>query len=153
MRLYLIRHGDALPAPMDAERPLSPKGEADTKKVAKFLKKMDIQIRDIFHSGLKRAERTAEIIAEILDSNCLLVKKNSLAPNDSVLPIVEEIAQRTDDLMIAGHMPYLSNLFSKLLVGAEDKDLIEFKKNAVVLLQRDESNTWRLTWYVTPKLL
>jgi broad specificity phosphatase PhoE len=37
MRLYIMRHGEAVQAGPDAVRPLTPKGRADTVKVAKFL--------------------------------------------------------------------------------------------------------------------
>ena len=153
MRLYLIRHGDAAPAANDSERALSPKGQSEIRKVAKFLKNLNVQVPDLFHSGLKRAEQTAEIIAEVLDSGCLLVKKDSLAPNDSVLPIAKELMTREKDLAIAGHMPHLSSLFAELLIGAQNKDMIEFKKGAVVCLERDTSQTWRIRWFVTPKIL
>ena len=153
MRLYLIRHGDASPAANDNGRSLSPKGQNEMRKVAKFLKSADIRITEIFHSGLRRAEQTAAIIAETLDTDCHLVKKDLLAPNDSATLITEELIKRTKDLVIVGHMPHLSNLFAQLLTGSQDKDLIEFKKGAVVCLERDESQIWRIKWFVIPKIL
>ncbi len=152
MRVYLVRHGDALPGPVDAERELSPKGFDDMKKVAKFLKSAGVKVPIIFHSGLKRALQTAEIISKTLGGGCRLAQKKSLAPEDSVVPVVKDINSSNEDVMIVGHLPHLSNLLSMLILGIEEKDLTDFKKGAVVLLER-EGGTWSIKWVVTPKLL
>lgn len=153
MFLYLVRHGDALPGEVDAERPLSKKGIEDTKKIAEFLKDIDIKVEAIFHSGLKRAKQTAEIIAMSLGRSSLIVQRNSLGPEDSVVPICEDLAQRTHDGMIVGHLPFLSHLVSYLILGSEEKEIIDFKKGAVIALERDQNHTWKIRWFMIPKLL
>jgi len=152
MYLYLIRHGDALSGSPDRERLLSERGKEETKKVAKFLKGTGIEVKTIYHSGLKRAEETAEIIVKILETKAA-VKKSGLAPDDLVLLISEEILKREEDLMIVGHMPHLSNLASKLLVGREEADLIDFRKSAALALEKKFDGPWRIQWFITPKLL
>ena len=152
MYLYLFRHGDALPGSPDRERPLSKRGKEETKKITKFLKSAGIEIKDIYHSGLRRAEETAEIIVKILETKTA-VKKNGLAPDDSASLICEEILKHKEDLIIVGHMPHLSNLISKLLVGREEADLIDFRKSAVLALEKKFDGPWRIQWFVTPKLL
>ena len=152
MYLYLIRHGDALSGSPDKERLLSDRGKEETKEVGKFLQKAGIEIETVYHSGLKRAEETAEIIVKILGTKAA-VKKSGLAPDDPVLSICEEILKREEDLMIVGHMPHLSNLVSRLLVGREEADLIDFRKSAALALEKKFDGPWRIQWCVTPKLL
>jgi len=66
MKLYLVRHGDAVFDQVDSTRPLNEKGKADVLKVAMHLKEGVPHIESIFHSGKKRAEQTAEIIKNAL---------------------------------------------------------------------------------------
>ena len=153
MKLYLVRHGDAVPGAVDGERELSQKGISDMKKVAKFLKAEGVTIPYIFHSGLKRALQTADIIAKASGPECRIIKKDSLGPQDSVIPMIEDIRPLREDAMIVGHLPHLSNLLSMLILGTPEKDITHFKKGAVVLLEKDEQNPWRIQWAVIPKIL
>ena len=152
MYLYLVRHGDAFPGSPDHDRALSEKGKEETKKIAKFLKTAGVEIPVLYHSGLKRAEETADIIAKILNIKNV-TKAQGLAPDDAVLPFCQKILKSEEDLMVVGHMPYLSNLASKLFVDREEADFIEFKKSAVLVLTRKFDSPWRIAWLVTPKLL
>ncbi len=152
MRLYLVRHGDALAGAPDSTRPLSQKGVSDMKKMAAFLKEANLGASVIFHSGLEHGQETAEILAASL-AGSKVIKKDLLGPGDPVLPIFEEIQKRKEDLIIAGHMPHLSHLLSQILTGSPDSDLIDFKKGGVAALESDDSGLWRLRWYMIPKLL
>lgn len=135
MLLYLVRHGEALAGEVDALRPLSEKGIKDAMKLAGFLKKNSIQPKTIFHSGLKRAQETAEIIAKGLERNIPVVIKDSLDPEDPVKPACDDVEKISDDVMIVGHLPFLSNMVSNLILGSEKEDLVEFKKGALVVLE------------------
>jgi len=146
MKLYLVRHGDASAAASDAARPLSQKGKEQIRKIAGFLQKSGVKTKVIWHSGLLRAQQTAEIIAEFLCSHIEL--KKSLRPDDPVVPICEEIAKCHEDVLIAGHMPHLSSLAAELSSSA-----VDFKKGAVVCLEKDFDGRWHIQWLVTPDIV
>ena len=148
MKLYLVRHGDASAAASDALRPLSARGKEEIKKMAGFLQASGVEVNVIWHSGLLRAEQTAEIIAESLKSR--VAPKKSLKPDDPVVPIAEEIEKCRDDLLIAGHMPHLSYLTSQLLLNAQKRDAVVFKKGAAVCLEKNDDGRWDIKWLVTP---
>jgi phosphohistidine phosphatase len=67
MKLYFLRHGEAdwpnWDRP-DDERPLTERGKKEMRKVAKFLRALDIPIEEIISSPLPRARQTADIIGE-----------------------------------------------------------------------------------------
>src|SRR6516162_5646924 len=65
--LYLIRHADALALGErgitdDADRPLSEKGEAQSKTVAKALHRCGVKLDHLFASPLVRAQQTADLM-------------------------------------------------------------------------------------------
>ena len=153
MLLYLVRHGEALPGLIDAQRPLSEKGLQDAEKLAGFFKKNNIQVSAIFQSGLKRAKETAEIISKGLGKDLSVTIMNSLAPEDPVQPICKDLENRTKDIMLVGHLPSLASLVSQLLLGSEKDEIVDFKKGAVIVLERDKDKTWKIRWFLTPKQL
>ena len=63
MRLYLVQHGEAKSEAEDPERSLTKRGEEETGKVSVAAKRLSIRPSKIHHSGKKRAEQTAGIIA------------------------------------------------------------------------------------------
>ena len=67
-QLYLLRHADAGDPEDwtgdDAERPLSPKGEAQAERLATFLHGTRFRVDALISSPKVRALRTAEIVAD-----------------------------------------------------------------------------------------
>ena len=87
MRLYLMQHGEAKSEAEDPERPLTFKGEEETRKISAAAKRLGIGPSRIYHSGKKRAEQTAGSIAKALDLPAQLAQ--GLNPNDAVHPWAE----------------------------------------------------------------
>ena len=79
------------------------------------------------------------------------MKKQGLAPNDPVDPWVEELNKSTDDVMIVGHLPFLSKLVSRLL--GREEELISFQQGGIVCLEKMEHLQWRIRWMVVTELL
>ncbi len=67
MKLYLVQHGEARSELEDPERSLTARGEEETRKISDATKRLSIRPAKIYHSGKKRAEQTAGIIAAALD--------------------------------------------------------------------------------------
>jgi phosphohistidine phosphatase len=151
MKLYLVQHANALSKEQDPQRPLSEKGTRDVSKVADFLKGLDINIEALWHSGKTRAAQTARILGGALGKGDGL-EYEGLAPNDDVQNIARQISSAGADIMIVGHLPFLSKLTSLLLVGDASADIVQFNQAGVVCLQSDDAK-WSLSWILTPQLL
>ncbi|HEY5992064.1 MAG TPA: histidine phosphatase family protein, partial [Candidatus Udaeobacter sp.] len=66
MIAYLVRHGDAVPAAENSERPLSPAGLEAVEQIARVARERQVRVSAIYHSGILRAKETAEILAKHL---------------------------------------------------------------------------------------
>ena len=152
MRLYLVRHGDALSDAQDPERPLSPRGREDARRIAEALGRAGVRVCEIRHSGKARAAQTATILAKHVGLADAVPVQN-LAPNAPVEPLVEEIAARTADLMVVGHLPFLAVLASRLLAGDAVVARVEFEPGAACCLERDARGVWSLAWLFPPSLV
>ena len=64
MKLYLVRHGEALSEHVARERPLSDKGKRDAAAMAAFLGRAGIRVAEVQHSGKARARETAELLSQ-----------------------------------------------------------------------------------------
>jgi phosphohistidine phosphatase len=154
MRFYLMQHGDSVPEEIDPDRPLSGKGEVDVAKAANFLKQAGIKIDIIWHSTKLRAKQTAGLIAEVISPQKGVLEKAGLAPNDPVAGIREEILKEMqEDLMVVGHLPFLSKLAALFLVGDESHYVIGFQQGSVVCLEQKDNESWSVRWMVIPELL
>ena len=136
MKVFLLQHGDALPAEEDSERPLSERGVAQAKRAAEFLKKMPFYPDVIFHSDRKRSSETAEIICFVL-GGVRMELRGGLNPNDDVAGIMHEIVAADRSIMLVGHQPFLGRLASALL-GASGKkgSLIDITNASPLVLSR-----------------
>jgi phosphohistidine phosphatase len=155
MRLYLVRHGQALSKEVDPDRGLSAAGRQDVEKVAVFLKGKGIEVDAIWESGRKRASQTAEILATAVASRGGVLRQDGMAPNDPVTPIIEKFASRQGqrDYMLVGHMPFLGILASRLVLGTDAREVAVFRPAAIVCLEKGAGDQWAVGWMVTPSLL
>jgi phosphohistidine phosphatase len=153
MRVYLVRHGEALPKDVDPGRGLSDVGRRGAEKVAAFLERQAIEVEAVWESGKKRATQTAEIMASAVRSKEGVVCQSGMAPNDPVVPIVEKLASLEGDYVLVGHLPFLSILASQLILGRAEPDVVNFPAATLVCLERGPSGRWAVSWMVTPDLL
>lgn len=153
MRVYLVRHGEALPKEVDPDRGLSEAGRSDAEKVAVFLKGLAIELEAVWESGKKRAAQTAEIMAAAVRSRSGVVSRPGMSPNDPVAPIAEKLFAQRGDLMLVGHLPFLSDLASQLILGREGPDVVRFPAAAVVCLESGSDGRWAVCWMVGPAIL
>ena len=152
MTLYLVQHGNQNPSEIDPEKGLSEKGRSDVRHLANFLQKAKISVPEIYHSPKARAVQSAEILAEVLSPSNGIVEKENITPMDPIDPMVDEVSARDEDLMVVGHLPYLSKLASKLLANNEDADVVAFQQGGCVALE-NEKGKWRVKWMVVPDIL
>jgi phosphohistidine phosphatase len=55
--------------------------------------------------------------------------------------------------MLVGHMPFLSILASRLVLGTEDPDVVLFRESTVVCLEKGPNGQWAVGWMITPGIL
>lgn len=153
MKVYLVRHGEAVSSQSDPKRPLSEQGFADIRKVASFIKPLGIFVEHIWHSGKLRAAQTSEILADSVKAEKGCSEHEALGPNDDVTIIVDELDAYNTNLMIVGHLPYLAYLASLLTAGSETADVAAFDAGSIACLNRSDPGQWQIEWMITPKLL
>jgi phosphohistidine phosphatase len=153
LRLYLVQHGEAKSKEEDPDRSLSAKGSRDVSNMAAFLKNLNLRVSEIRQSGKTRAAQTADLLAMAVSSDAGIILSAGLSPNDPVRPLVEEVKGLKGDLMVVGHLPYMGKLAAALIAGSESIPVVAFQQGGVVCLERDEGDTWRVSWMVTPEIL
>jgi len=151
MKVYLVRHGKAVDKVIDPERPLSKEGKEEVKKIAGFLEGKNLKVSEIWCSKKLRAKQTAEVFKEILFRNIEIFEKDSLSPNSPAEIIFDELKNKNTDILITGHLPHLSRLFSLLLSG-EEKDMLEFPSSGIICLGKIGDN-FKLLWFLSPEII
>ncbi|KPK76764.1 MAG: hypothetical protein AMJ79_05545 [Phycisphaerae bacterium SM23_30] len=153
MYLYLVRHGIAKSKQEDPEQHLTKTGLQEVRKVAEFIKSADLHVGSIWHSGKARAAQTAKVFSSVMEIEKGLIQRDGLAPNDPIKPVQKEIDRFPKNLMIVGHLPFLSKLASKLLTDDESTEVISFPNSGVVCLECVSAGAWKLAWMINPQLL
>ena len=153
MNLYLVQHGKAVAKEVDPDRSLTEQGRAEVERVAAFIEPLSLSVGCLWHSGKTRAAQTAEILAEVVKADKGVLQRDGLAPNDDVANLADELNAANQDIMIVGHLPFLSKLASLLISGSESTNVVAFKNGGVVSIRRSEQNQWQLSWIATPGLL
>jgi phosphohistidine phosphatase len=123
VRLYLVRHGDALErggaVATDAERPLSAQGEADVRRAGLLLARVDPAVGLVLTSPAQRASETARLIAEALPSRPDVRASDRLRPGTRVETMLEEILEPKQESIVAvGHQPDLGTLIAWLVADS-----------------------------------
>jgi phosphohistidine phosphatase len=151
--LYLIRHADAVDLHPDQARPLSDRGRAQVKTLAKFLERSEAFSPDeIWHSSLVRANETAKLLAKELRFAGPCHEVPGLKPEDDPREIARKLAKLDRSVALVGHEPHMSALASLLVVGATFPVAFIMKKGATLALEYGEPR-WIVRWHVAPGLL
>ncbi len=151
MKLYLMQHGEAKPEAEDPERSLTVRGEEETRKISGAAKRLGIRPSRIYHSGKRRAEQTAGIVAKALGLSAQIGQ--GLSPNDDIRPWNERISKETEDLIIVGHLPFLEKLASSLVCGDEGAKAVLFRYSAILCLEKKEPGRWAVDWFLKPEMV
>ena len=153
MKLYLVQHAKAASKDVDPERPLTDEGRQDIQKVAAFIEALDLEVDFLWHSGKTRAAQTAEAFAEVVNIGAQMTARDGLSPNDDVAAIKDELVSKQDDVMIVGHLPFLSKLASLFLTGNEAAGTVAFQQGGIVAFEQPAEDRWQINWMVIPELL
>ena len=151
MAIYLVRHGNAVDMRGDRERPLSPRGVRDVEALAALADPLGIRPERIVHSGLLRAQQTAEIWARAVGLETV-ERHEWLQPDEEPYRAAEFLELDGGPVMLCGHLPHMNELLSLLLTGDAHQEIFDFPTSGIAKLNR-EYDEWRLSWVLTPKLL
>lgn len=153
MQIYLIRHAHALDGEDDAARPLSKKGRAQIRALARFLRGSGaLATREFWHSPLVRSVDTAQRLVKRLRARAKLKLVSGLLHDDDPAILAKRLDQSRRPVAVVGHEPHLSALASLLIAGRPQPPLVILKKCAVMALER-QGRRWRVLWQVSPEIL
>jgi phosphohistidine phosphatase len=152
MALYLVQHGKSLPKDQDEEQGLSHEGAADVERIAGVAKHYGVRVCSIQHSGKKRAQQTADILAVALRPDKGVHVRRGIDPLDDVTPVAGDL-HRADDLMLVGHLPFMERLTAFLITGTVERLVFKFQNGGIVCLDMDpEERFWFIKWTLMPRI-
>jgi phosphohistidine phosphatase len=152
MKLYLVRHGNAVDQSPDALRPLSETGIREVSRVAAVLAASGLRVERIWHSGRLRAEQTAALLAKQLRQRSGIERIAGIAPMDPVEEFSRDLDVWEEDTMVVGHQPFLGRLAAMLLCSTGNSEPLAFATGSVACLKRTADDGWVLQWMLHPKL-
>jgi phosphohistidine phosphatase len=148
---YLVRHGDAQSAQVDPQRPLSARGRAEVAELAQLALSRDVQVAEIRHSGILRAQETAAILAGYLNPPDGVHPSAGLLPEDDPEIAKAEIDAAGQPIMLVGHLPYVGRLAALLVKGDAAQSIGEFSPATMVCCTKIGAR-WRIEWQIAPSL-
>jgi phosphohistidine phosphatase len=128
--IWLLRHGDAADGSPDAERPLTDKGEEQSRAAGAALAALGVKLDACLSSPKVRAANTARLACEELDGvEILLDDRLAGGPFDP-----EELAAgRGDNVLLVGHDPDFSAAVHTA-TGAQ----VRMKKGGLAAIEKGE---------------
>jgi phosphohistidine phosphatase len=118
-RLILLRHGDAESVdgwPEDFERPLTRRGSAEAREMAKRLVRRELIPALIIASPAERAWNTASLVAEICEIDAQQIRCERelyLASAEGMWQVVRRQPSASECILVVGHNPSISELASR----------------------------------------
>ena len=152
LQCYIARHGDAVLAGVDPARPLSNTGIEQVRWVAREAASKAVQVSTVLHSGILRAQQTAEIYGRYLNPPLGIRQISGLLPDDDPALGKAELEAAEAPIMLVGHLPYMGRLAELLAKTNNDHAMIDFPTATLVCFSRTKSG-WELEWRVVPQLL
>jgi phosphohistidine phosphatase len=119
VKIYLVRHGDAVPPHAgltDAHRYLSDHGRQTCRAVGRFLRELGVTFDVILTSPLMRAVQTAELVGEGVDHIGVIESHAGLMPGAQPAVVAGDILARGGSVAVFSHEPTVSSL-AAFLVG------------------------------------
>jgi phosphohistidine phosphatase len=146
---YLVRHGDAVAAAANPARPLSQAGREAVEQIARLARERQVGVSVIYHSGILRAEETAEILAQQLMPPAGVKAISGLLPDDDPVAGKVELEAAADPVMLVGHLPYMNRLVALLVRGDPEATVINLQPAAMVCCSKVAAQ-WKIDWHLAP---
>ena len=119
--LYLLRHAKSSWSDatlVDHERPLSPRGRRDAKRIADHLLRLGIVPALVLCSTARRTRETLELVGRALDAATVSLESELYAASaTTLLERLHAVPEEVGSVMLIGHNPGLEHL--ALLVASD----------------------------------
>lgn len=156
MRLYFLRHADALDGDDDAMRPLSPKGKDQCRRLGQWLQRAEIDWNAAFSSPLLRAQQTATLVLQAADSRLAgQFKEASALLNETSGTAFSRWLRgllQYESVLLVGHAPTLAERVRELL-SVKSEGALSLPKAGLACVETDDGRDGALKLYLTPKVL
>jgi phosphohistidine phosphatase len=152
MRLYLVRHCDAVHPAEHPDRPLSRNGEDQARRLAAWMGRNGILADEIVHSGVLRAAQTAEALSATVQPVRGVRMEPGLRPGDSAREAVDHLRFGDTSRVVVTHLPIVGHMASLLLSGNERSDPVFFRTGSIAAFE-GEGDYWSLDWLIHPSLV
>ena len=148
MKVYLVHHVHALTAEQDPQRHISKQGQAEADRLGARFRALGVAPVRILHSDKQWTIDTAQRIAAKLGMEDRAAKAAyPINTDDAVAPFVAEIKAAKGDVMMCGHVAYLTRTAAQLVCGDEKKQVVEFKPgNGTAVCLENEGRNWFVTY-------
>jgi phosphohistidine phosphatase len=147
--VYLVRHGDAVAGAENPARPLSQTGREAVEQIARLARERQVEVSVVYHSGILRAEETAEILAKHLKPPSGVKAISGLSPDDDPMAGKAELEAATAPIMLVGHLPYMNRLVALLVRGDPEASVINLRPAAMVCCSKVAAQ-WKIDWHLAP---
>ncbi|MGF1784630.1 phosphohistidine phosphatase SixA [Photobacterium swingsii] len=126
MRIFIMRHGEAQNfAPSDAERPLTPRGELQSRQMAEHLaEQLDGQLDMVWVSPYLRAQQTWQTMVDCLPLAAKVMTVDDITPYGEAEQVAAYIkavigVERPETLLVVSHLPLVGYLTAELVAGIQ----------------------------------
>ena len=151
MRIYFLRHADALSGMNDAVRPLSPEGIGQANALGRHLEAEGVKFGAAYSSPYLRTRETAELV---------LTGTQSEAKLELAREILDEIFQYqfedwlsglpdVDHMLLVGHAPILAGRVRQM-AGLVDRYL-DLPKGGMACVETSDRKTGELKFFIEPR--
>ena len=160
MELYFLRHGLAgqhgdPKYKDDSLRPLTAQGREKIRRASLGMQALGLTFDAILSSPYLRARQTAEIVALAYNiKNKTIYLTNNLLPPATIEKLLREVNvqfPRSNNVLLVGHEPHLTEMVSSLLKCRKPLS-IDFKKGGLCCLRVTPENAV-LNYLLTPTQL
>ena len=143
-----MRHGEALSGTPDSRRPLSQRGRDEVIALAQLASARGVAVAWIYHSGILRAQQTAELVAAVLAPAEGVRELGGLCSDDDPFIVKAALETTSRPLMLVSHLPYLGRLAGLLTTGDAERAVMEFAPATLACMTRHPAG-WRLSWSIS----
>lgn len=152
MNLYLVHHAEAVPEEQDPRRPLTERGWAQARAVARLaVERAGARPALILHSEKLRAAQTAQAWQEALPGVDVAADPR-LNPSADPAAVAAGLSEHRRDLALVGHQPFLNRLAGLLVCGDPDRPVLALPAAGAACLARGPAGEWSLRWAVGPEM-
>jgi phosphohistidine phosphatase SixA len=156
MKVYYLRHAEAVDGADDAARPLSDHGQEQCRELGEFLSRAKITFEAAYSSPLVRAHETAKLVLPITN------KKSPVR-----VQLVDELLNETAwnafgrwlesltalrNCLLVGHDPSISQRLRRLL-QMTNAEALSMPKAGLACIALEENRAPALKFLITPKSL